>query len=51
MSSQLNRAIDILELVQGSAQPLPLAEIARKLDLPKAAAHRLLQAWVARGYI
>ncbi len=51
MSVQLQRAIDILELIQSSAEPIALGEIAEKLDLPKSAAHRLLQVWVDNGYI
>jgi DNA-binding IclR family transcriptional regulator len=51
LSSQLQRAIDILELVQEAPEPMALAEIARRLDLPKAAVYRLLQVWVARGYV
>lgn len=51
MSVQLHRAIDILELIELAEEPVGLAEIARHLDLPKSAAHRLLQVWVERGYI
>ncbi|GKX34444.1 MAG: transcriptional regulator [Rhizobiaceae bacterium MnEN-MB40S] len=51
MSVQLQRAIDILELIEEAERPVGLAEIARQLDMPKSAAHRLLQVWVKRGYV
>ena len=51
MSVQLHRAIDLLERLQTAADPLSLAELAKSFDLPKSAAHRLLQVWVARGYV
>lgn len=51
MSVQLQRAIDILELVQTAEMPLALGDIAQHLDLPKSATHRLLQVWVERDYL
>lgn len=51
MSVQLGRAVDILELLAQAEGPMALGEIAERLDLPKSAAHRLLQVWLERGYI
>lgn len=51
MSVQLHRAVDILELLAQAEGPLALHDIAAQLDLPKSAAHRLLQVWVERGYL
>lgn len=51
MSVQLQRAIDVLELVQASERPLALGEIANCTGMAKPAAHRLLQVWVERGYL
>lgn len=51
MSVQLHRSIDILEFIHASEKPLSLGEIAARLDLPKPAAHRLLQVWLERGYV
>ncbi|MEO9230417.1 MAG: IclR family transcriptional regulator [Devosia sp.] len=51
MSVQLQRAIDILELIEQTDGPVSLGDIALRLDLPKSAAHRLLQVWLERGYI
>lgn len=51
MSVQLTRAIDILELLQAAEAPVSLSDIAERLDLPKSAAHRLLQVWIERGYV
>ena len=51
MSVQLQRAIDILELIEQTEAPMALGDVAVALDLPKSAAHRLLQVWLERGYI
>jgi IclR family acetate operon transcriptional repressor len=51
MSVQLQRAIDILELVEASERPLALGEIAERVGMAKPAAHRLLQVFVERGYM
>lgn len=51
MSVQLQRAVDVLELVQASDRPLALGEIAEQVGVAKPAAHRLLQVWVERGYM
>lgn len=49
--SALLRGLDILELLSGAEQPLPLGAIAERLDLPKSAAHRLLADLVAAGFV
>lgn len=51
MSVQLQRAIDILELIEQAEEPLALGDIATALNQPKSAAHRLVQVWVQRGYV
>jgi len=38
-------------LIQASASPLALGEIAQQLALPKSAVHRLLQVWLEREYV
>ena len=48
--SQLDRALDILELLAGSPGPRGLADIAEQVRGPKATVHRLLAMLQARGY-
>ena len=38
----VDRVLDIIELLADEPNGLPLSEIARRLDMPKSAAHRLL---------
>lgn len=47
----VERALDVLELLETSDSRLSLTEIARRLSLPKGSAHRLLTALKSRGYI
>jgi len=48
--SQLDRALDILELLAASPGPRGLADIAEQIRGPKATVHRLLATLQARGY-
>jgi DNA-binding IclR family transcriptional regulator len=48
--SQLDRALDILELLAGSPNPQGLTDIAARVRGPKATVHRLLATLAARGY-
>jgi len=50
-SGQLERALDILELLVRSGGPRGLAEIVESVDGPKATIHRLLTTLQARGYV
>lgn len=47
----LERALDILEYLEACDQGSTLSEIAARLRVPKASAHRLLSTLRARGYI
>lgn len=49
--SALDRAFAMLELLAAEPEGLPLNAASRSLDLPKSAAHRLLAALTARGYV
>jgi DNA-binding IclR family transcriptional regulator len=49
--SNLDRGLDVLELLVPHGEGLPLSTIAARLDLPKSGAHRLLAALVQRGYV
>jgi len=49
--SNLDRGLDVLELLVHHGDGLPLSTIAERLDLPKSGAHRLLAALVQRGYV
>src|SRR4030095_1389473 len=46
----VDRVMDIIELLADEPKGLPLSEIARRLDMPKSAAHRLLSSLVNRGF-
>ena len=45
------RALDVLELLAASPDPLTLAQITNLLGLPKGSAHRLLATLRGRGYV
>lgn len=47
----MERALDVLELLETSEGRLTLTEIVRHLGLPKGSAHRLLATLKARGYV
>ena len=47
----VERSLQILETLASVPAGLPLSELARRLDVPKSAAHRLLQALASRGYV
>lgn len=47
----VGRALDILELLSGSEHPLGLAEVAKRLDLPKTSALSLLRALLSRSFV
>ena len=51
MSQQIDRTLDILELLVGSPKGLALSAIALTLGLPKSATHRLLAQLAERGYL
>lgn len=51
MSQQIDRTLDILELMIECPDGLALGELALRLDLPKSTAHRLLAQLVDRGYL
>lgn len=46
-----DRVLDILELLADERQPLGLAEIARKLDLPTSSTYKILQNLLDRHYL
>jgi DNA-binding IclR family transcriptional regulator len=47
----IERGLDLLELVGFSVPGLTLSMVARKLEIPKSSAHRLIQAFLNRGYL
>lgn len=51
MSSVLSRTLNLLELLSRQSQGMELAEIARQLNMPKSAAHRMLTELVEYGYV
>ncbi|NQW11680.1 MAG: IclR family transcriptional regulator [Alphaproteobacteria bacterium] len=51
MSQQIDRTLDILELLVDSPKGLALSAIALTLGLPKSATHRLLTQLAERGYL
>jgi IclR family transcriptional regulator, acetate operon repressor len=46
----VDRVMDIIELLADEPNGLPLSDIARRLDMPKSAAHRLLNSLVNRKF-
>ncbi len=50
-SAQLDRGLDILELLARSGSPVGLTEIAAHIGGPKATVHRLLATMQTRGYV
>lgn len=51
MSQQVDRTLDIVELLVDRPEGMALGEIALRLALPKSAAHRLASQLVQRGYM
>jgi DNA-binding IclR family transcriptional regulator len=51
MSGVLDRTLSILELLSQQGQGMELAALAEQLNLPKSAAHRLLNDLVKAGYV
>lgn len=51
MAALIDRSFDLLELLVQEPSGVPLAVVAERLDLPKSATHRLLNALQARGYV
>jgi DNA-binding IclR family transcriptional regulator len=47
----VDRALDLLELLAGSPSGVKLAEISRRLDIPKSTAHYLIHTLLSRDYI
>jgi IclR family transcriptional regulator, acetate operon repressor len=46
----VERVLDIVELIADEPNGMGLSDIARQLDMPKSAAHRLLASLVSRGF-
>ena len=51
MSQQIDRTLDIVELMVDLPEGMALGDIAMRLSLPKSAAHRLVSQLVQRGYM
>lgn len=51
ISEALNNGLRILEFLAQQSQPRTLSECARRLELPKSSAHRLLATLEQRGYV
>ncbi len=51
MVGAVRKALDILELFSPAEPRLSLAQISRRLCIPKSTAHNLLRTLVARGYV
>jgi len=49
--SAIDRALEIVELLAAHPTGMPLGAVKDSLDIPKSAAHRLLAALAARGYV
>src|SRR5690606_4965083 len=51
MSLQINRTLAIVELMVDRPEGMALGELAKRLNLPKSAAHRLVSQLVQRNYM
>jgi IclR family acetate operon transcriptional repressor len=51
LGTLLERALDVVELLVDHPEGLPLSEIARVLNIPKSATHRILSHLGRRGYV
>ena len=51
MSGILERGLAVLEYLAARAEGAPITDVARALDLPHSATHRLLAALAERGYV
>lgn len=49
--SQVDRCLDVLELLTSAPSGLPLSAVAEQLNLPKSVAHRWLTFLAGRGYV
>ncbi|HVB68369.1 MAG TPA: IclR family transcriptional regulator [Acetobacteraceae bacterium] len=49
--ASLDRALDLIESLAAAPEGMPLSDLARRLGMPKSAAHRLLATLSARGYV
>ena len=49
--SALGKALGILEVLLAQGEPLPMADVARRLGLPRQTAHRLLRQLEANGLV
>lgn len=47
----VERCLAIIEVLAGEAEPLDLSELARRVDLPASAGHRILATLMARGWV
>ena len=47
----VDRALDVIELLVDHPSGIPLSDVARTLDMPKSATHRVLSLLVRRGYV
>lgn len=51
MVAAIDRCLSLLEALAPEAEGLSLGELARRLDLPKSATHRMLATLMQRGYV
>ena len=49
--ANVDRCLSLIETLAAAPEALPLGLLAERLDLPKSATHRLLQALARRGYV
>src|SRR3954470_19666600 len=47
----LHHALDVLDVIAGPGQPLGVSEIARRANLSKTAAYKILSTFEARRYV
>ncbi len=51
VKSQIERCVEVIELLAADGRPVPLGAIAERVEMPKSATHRLLTQLAAAGWV
>jgi DNA-binding IclR family transcriptional regulator len=51
VKSQVERCVEVIELLAASGRPVPLGAIAERVDMPKSATHRMLAQLAVAGWV
>lgn len=51
VKSQIERCVEVIELLAASGRPLPLGAVAERVEMPKSATHRMLAQLATAGWV